>query len=152
MNDIRRSASLISMDQRRKDKAAQEVQSKADLFQGIPVGAPIMPDWLCDDAKKHWRYCVKHLTVYGLISKIDQGTLANLCTYYARAREAALRLAEHGEFQTSPNGYVQLSPFSVAFSRYSKAYNTLARQFGMTPVSRKSIDTANPNQGHLDLD
>jgi len=111
-----------------------------------------MPQWLSDDAKKHWRYMAKHLKDYGLISKLDQGTLANLCTYYARAKEAEEHLQEHGEFQTTPNGYVQVSPYSVAYTRYSRMYNVLAKQFGMTPVARKGVTVENPNQERLNLD
>lgn len=94
----------------------------------------------------------KHLKDYGLITKLDQGTLANLCTYYARAKEAEEHLQQHGEFQKTPNGYVQVSPYSVAFTRYSRMYNVLAKQFGMTPVARRGFSVDNPNQGALDLD
>lgn len=144
--------SVISMESRRRDQAAAEVAQRPDLFQGIPCEAPTMPQWLSDDAKKHWRYMAKHLKDYGLISKLDQGTLANLCTYYARAKEAEEHLQEHGEFQTTPNGYVQVSPYSVAYTRYSRMYNVLAKQFGMTPVARKGVTVENPNQERLNLD
>lgn len=147
--------SVISLADRRaeKNKPAESQESEAPgLFQGVPVEAPPCPAWLSDDAKKHWKYLVKHLKDYGLISKLDQGTLANLCTYYARAKEAESELQVHGEFQQTPNGYVQISPYSVAFARYSKLYNTLGRQFGLTPVARKGVTIENPNQGSLDLD
>ncbi|HEY3486974.1 MAG TPA: phage terminase small subunit P27 family [Gammaproteobacteria bacterium] len=145
--------SVISLAERR----AQQEQKKIDepesgLFQGIPCEAPVCPAWLSDDAKKHWRYLVKYLKGYGLISRLDQGTLANLCTYYARAKESEEQLQERGEFQTTPNGYVQISPYSVAFARYSKLYNVLAKQFGLTPVARKGVSVDNPNQLGLGLD
>ena len=143
--------SVVSLEDRRRQQSSVE-PPKSDLFQGIPCEAPTMPQWLSDDAKKHWRYMVKHLKDYGLLSKLDQGTLANLCTYYARAKEAEEQLQQHGEFQETPNGYVQVSPYSVAFSRYSKAYNVLARQFGMTPVARKGVTIENPTQARLNLD
>lgn len=146
--------SVISLAERRN--AAQKADAGADqapsLFQGIPCEAPTLPAWLSDDAKKHWRYMVKNLKEYGLLSRLDQGTLANLCTYYARAKDAEEQLQIHGEFQSTPNGYVQVSPYAVAFSRYSKLYNVLAKQFGMTPMSRKGVNVDNPNQGKLELD
>jgi len=147
--------SVISMADRRAAKNQQSSASESEsagLFQGVPVEAPPCPAWLSDEAKKHWKYLVKHLKDYGLISKLDQGTLANLCTYYARSKEAETQLQINGEFQNTPNGYVQISPYSVAFARYSKLYNTLGRQFGLTPVARKGVTIENPTQGSLDLD
>lgn len=144
--------SIVRMEDRRRENAAREASQKPDLFQGIPAEAPPCPQWLSAEAKRHWRYMVKHLKEYGLISRLDQGTLANLCTYYARAKEAEEQLQEFGEFQETPNGYMQISPYSVAFTRYSKLYNVLAKQFGMTPMARKGVSVENPNQAKLDLD
>lgn len=152
---IQKYPSVISLADRRKEreqKKSAESEAAGGLFQGVPNEAPPCPAWLSEDAKKHWRYLVKYLKEYGLISRLDQGTLANLCTYYARAKEAEEELQTHGEFQTTPNGYTQLSPYSVVFSRYSKLYNVLAKQFGMTPMARKGVTIENPNQGSLDLD
>lgn len=145
--------SVISLVERREALSKKSEESEgAGLFQGIPCEAPPCPSWLSDEAKKHWRYLAKHLKEYGLISKLDQGTLANLCTYFSRAKEAEQELQINGEFQTTPNGYVQVSPYSVAFSRYSKLYNVLAKQFGLTPMARKGVSVENPNQATLDLD
>lgn len=144
--------SVVRMEDHRRQSAAKEVSQRPDLFQGVPIEAPSCPQWLSAEAKRHWRYMVKHLKEYGLISRLDQGSLANLCTYYARAKEAEEHLQEHGEFQETPNGYVQISPYSVAFTRYSKMYNVLAKQFGMTPMARKGVAIDNPNQTALDLD
>lgn len=149
---VRQFPSVVSLDDRRQEKTGTGLASKPDLFQGIPIEAPSCPQWLTSAAKKHWRYMVKCLKDYGLVSKLDQGTLANLCTYYARAKEAEEQLQEHGEFQPTPNGYVQISPYSVVFTRYSKMYNVLAKQFGMTPMARKGVTIDNPHQAKLDLE
>ena len=94
----------------------------------------------------------KELKKANMITRIDQGTLANLCTYWARARDAEIELQREGEFQQTPNGYVQLSPYAVSFQRYSSEYNKLAQKFGMTPIARKGVRIENPNQSTLDLD
>ena len=94
----------------------------------------------------------KELKKANMIAKIDQGTLANLCIYWARARAAEIELQAHGEFQKTPNGYMQISPYAVVFQRYSSDYNKLAQKFGMTPIARKGVKVENPNQGSLNLD
>lgn len=150
--NVEKFPSVISLAERRQKSQIESSEEAGSLFQGVPCEMPDRPEWLSENAKVHWDYLAKYLKDYGLLSKLDQGTLANLCTYYARAKDAEVWLQEHGEFQKTPNGYVQVSAYSVAFSRYSKMYNVLAKQFGLTPVARKAITVDNPNQGALDLD
>ena len=148
-----RQKTVISLDDHRSTKVASGEKSQpSDLFQGISTEAPKCPNHLCKEAKKHWRYMCGELVRANMIAKIDQGTLANLCIYWARARGAELELQENGEFQNTPNGYVQISPYSVAFQRYSSDYNKLAMKFGMSPIARKGVKIENPNQASLDLD
>lgn len=122
-------------------------------FQGIEVAVPTCPNHVKGEAKKHWLYMVKVLKENFLISKLDQGTLANLCLYYAKAKEAQELIAANpdGEYQTTPNGYLQLSPESVNFKTYSQLYNKLADKFAMTPLVRQKVKVENPNQGAFEL-
>lgn len=135
----------------------QEEQRKTDrqdnsaLFQGLSQDPPPCPQWLSDDAKKHFKFIVKELKAAGLVVKIDQGVLAILATSYARMKEAEQNVQLHGEFQTTPNGYEQLSPWAVSFERHAARYEKLAKQFGITVRARQSIKIDNPNQGELDL-
>lgn len=96
---------------------------------------------------------VKVLQDSGMITRLDQGTLAHLCLYYAKAKEAEQRIQQDpdGEFQKTPNGYLQLSPASVVFQRYSSMYNKLADKFLMNPSVRQRVKMENPAQGGLDL-
>jgi P27 family predicted phage terminase small subunit len=146
-------ATVIPLSDHRGSKVAPAQKSQSsDLFQGIQSEVPSCPAHLCKEAKKHWKYLCKELKRANMIAKIDQGTLANLCIYWARARDAEIQLQKNGEFQQTPNGYVQLSAYSVVFQRYSSDYNKLAMKFGMSPIARKGVKIENPNQAALDLD
>ena len=145
---------MIPLNDHRSEKGASDesLPNSPELFQGVVSEVPPCPKHLCQEAKKHWRFMAKELKKANMIAKIDQGTLANLCIYWARARAAEIQLQEHGEFQETPNGYMQISPYSVVYQRYSSDYNKLAQKFGMSPIARKGVKVENPNQGSLNLD
>lgn len=153
MNDRAPLAAVVPLDSARQNR--QPPTSGGDdssLFQGVLCEIPPCPQHLGKEARKHYRFMAAELKKAGMIAKIDQGTLANLCIYWERAKAAEIELQEHGEFQKTPNDYFQLSPWAVAFQRYSSEYNKLAQKFGMTPVARKGVKVENPNQGGLNLD
>jgi P27 family predicted phage terminase small subunit len=129
----------------------EEDESKSDLFQGLVGEAPTCPSWLDSEAKKHYRFLVAELKKSGLIAKIDQGALSILATSYARMKEAEENVQEHGETQTSPNGYVQESPWSTLWAKHAKAYERLCVKFGVTVAGRQRVKIENPNQGSFDL-
>ena len=145
-------AAVLPMDAARQNRPPKGGGDDSGLFQGVVCEVPPCPQHLSKEARKHYRFMAGQLKKAGMIAKIDQGTLANLSTYWARAKEAEIRLQEEGEFQKTPNDYYQLSPWAVAFQRYASMYDKLAQKFGMTPVARKGVKVENPNQGGLDLD
>lgn len=122
----------------------------ADLYQGVPAGAPDCPEHIVGEAKIHWDYMVGTLEEAKLLTKLDQGTLAHLCLYYAKAKMAQEIIASDpyglGEFQKTPNGYLQLSPASVIFKTYSQLYNKLADKFLANPSVRQKVKIENPDQ------
>lgn len=126
-------------------------QDSCAIFQGLSKEVPPCPKWLSKDARAHYRFIVNELKVAGLIAKIDQGALSILCTSYAGMKQAEEELQQHGEFQETPNGYMQLSPYAVSWERHSSKYEKLAKQFGITIRGRQSIKIENPDQGSLDL-
>lgn len=127
-------------------------RSETNLFQGIACEKPACPKWLKGSARAHFHFIANELEAAGLIAKIDQGALAILCISYARMKAAEEMVALHGEFQETPNGYVQLSPYAVAWERHSSKYEKLAVKFGITVRARQSIKVENPNQGVLEFD
>lgn len=126
-------------------------EADGNLFQGLAIEKPPCPKWLSKSARHHWNYITKELENAGLISKLDQGALAILCTSYARMKEAEEQVAEHGEFQTFANGVVQLSPYATSFKRHAAMYFKVAGHYGLTLKARQTIKVENPNQGELDL-
>jgi len=130
------------------------------LFQGVICETPPCPKWLSADAKAHWRYVTKELLKAGTIAKLDQGALAILCVAFAGMRVAQEQMALladddemvcGGEFQKTPNDYIQLSAYAVSYDRHSSKYEKLAKQFGLTVRARENIKFQDPNQGGLDL-
>jgi P27 family predicted phage terminase small subunit len=124
---------------------------KGDLFQGLVGTAPSCPAWLSKDAKKHFRFLVGELRTAGLIAKIDEGALCILATAYAGMKEAEIETQEKGQFQATPNGYQQLTPWAIQYDRYSKQYEKLCTKFAITVSGRQRSKIENPNQGSLDL-
>ena len=131
--------------------AAEPRPESGNVFQGIPIERPPKPRWLSKEAGRHWDYISKALEDYGLISKLDLGSLTILCTSYARMKEAEQKIQEEGEFQTTPNGYQQLTPWAVSWERHQKAYLKLANQYGLTLRARQQVKISDPNQTELEL-
>lgn len=135
-----------------KANSIPSANSDSQLFQGLSNKAPVCPQYLSSEAKKHFKFLVKELSQAGLVARIDQGALEILAISYARMKEAEIQLQTEGtEFQKTPNQYVQLSPYSVAYERHSSRYEKLCKQFGVTVRARQQIKVDNPNQGSLDL-
>ncbi|MBX2809495.1 MAG: phage terminase small subunit P27 family [Cellvibrionaceae bacterium] len=137
-------------EQRRQSVPASD--GTATLFQGVKVERPECPDWLSDDAKEHFSFVVGLLDESGLIAKIDMGMLTILASSFAGMKKAEEQMRlDGGEYQETPNGYMQLSPAAVSYDRHAARYEKVAKQFGITVRARQSIKIDNPNQGELEL-
>lgn len=118
------------------------------------IEIPRAPDHLLPDAKKEWRRISKELEILGLISKIDMAALAVYCQAYARWRQAENKLREAGDsglYDTTPNGYKQISVWLQISNRAVDQMHKFMAEFGMTPSSR-SRATASPQLGLFDGD
>lgn len=141
-------------------KVAPEKSESNDLYQGVLCEVPPCPQWLSKEARAHWKFVTAELKKAGTIARLDQGALAILCTAYAGMRKAQEQMARvsgdkdtlcGGEFQKTPNAYVQLSAYAVSYDRHSAKYEKLAKQFGLTVRAREQIKFKDPNQGDLEL-
>ena len=133
---------------------------KVNLYQGVKCEIPPCPVWLPRFAKQHWKFVTKELEKAGTIARLDLGALTILCVAFSGMRVAQEQMAASsddegvmcdGEFQKTPNDYVQLSAFAVSYDRHSSKYEKLAKQFGLTVRAREQIKFQDPNQGTLDL-
>jgi|GEM_PF-6817070 len=97
-------------------------------------GLPVMPDSLGKYAKQHWKDTIPQLIEMGLATAADQSTLEGLCDwwhFYQVSKATLEKCPEPGiDRQRAFNEYRQ------SWQEYSR----LARQFGLTPQSRATIN------------
>lgn len=150
-------SNVVQLDSSRKTESTDNSQG---LYQGVLCEIPPCPRWLSSEARSHWKFVTKELMKAGTIAKLDLGALAILCIAFAGMRAAQEQMADvsssedtmcGGEFQKTPNDYVQLSAYAVSYDRHSTKYEKLAKQFGLTVRAREQISFKDPNQGSLEL-
>ena len=124
----------------------------ADLFQGLKPKIPPVPGGISDEARKHWYYIGERLVGLNLLAEVDLGQFRIMCETWALYVEAQREVEDKGEYQSTPNNYMQLSPWAVARERHANRYQKIADKFFLSPRARKAITIDNPNQGGLDLD
>lgn len=87
------------------------------------------------------------LFTHGMVSEVDRGALAMLCTIWARyvtaelmiekAREAAP--SSGGLFIKSPNGFPIQSPWLAVSNKAMEQYKGMCAEFGLTPAARVRV-------------
>jgi P27 family predicted phage terminase small subunit len=111
-----------------------------------PAGVPDMPEHLDAYAREEWRRVAPGQASMGIMSTVDQGTLAAYCSAYSRWRAAEEELAELRKkgrlnaliLQTIQGNYIQqpLIGISNCAARDMVMY---AAQLGMTPIGRAKL-------------
>lgn len=107
---------------------------------------PSCPDFVTGVARAEWERVTPHLAAVGLLTQIDQASLAGYCQAYQRWVDAERTIAKFGTIVKTPNGFPVISP---AVSIANKAMDQMlrfAREFGMTPSARSSIQLPEPQQ------
>ncbi len=81
-----------------------------------------------------------------MISKVDRGVLAMICTTWARyveAEEMIERTAKaaggSGLFVKSPNGYPIQSPWLAVSTKAMELYRAFLCEFGLSPAARSRV-------------
>lgn len=111
---------------------------------------PDCPDHLIGEAKKEWDRLTKEFAAVGLLSHVDRGLLALLCTAWGDHVEARRKMAEHatddetGIFRISPNGFLVQSAWMAVSNKSLELYTKLAVEFGMSPSSRTRVAGGKP--------
>ena len=126
---------------------------KPEMFQGITLGLPPIPNGLDSEARKHWKFIGEKLVAANMLSEVDLGQFRILCETWALYLSAQKKCVdpEFGEWQKTPNNYQQLAPWAIARERHANRYQKVSDKFFLSPRARKSVDIANPSQGSLDL-
>lgn len=116
-----------------------------------PVAAiPDCPKHLRGEAKKEWIRVTEELGGYQMISAVDRGALAMLCTQWGRYVEAEEMIAaaakadpkNHGLCVASPNGHMVHSFALTASNKAIEIYKSMCSDFGLTPASRVNMAPA----------
>ena len=150
MEPIRPSAAILTLEDFRPK--TEESKPKSEIFQGLLTRMPPVPGTLCDEARKHWYFIGERLAPVGLLCEVDLGQYQILCQTWALYVEAHRECELKGEWQTTSNGYHQLTPWAIARERHANRYQKVADKFFLSPRARKAVDLPNPNQGALNLD
>lgn len=106
---------------------------------------PRPPEHLSDDEKTKWKSLVKHLYPLGLVTTIDQDSLAMYCVIYMRWIKAEKIVREKGEIIKTAAGNVIQNPYLSIANRALEQLNKLAAEFGMTPSSRSRVVADTPD-------
>lgn len=105
---------------------------------------PRCPTHLKGESRKEWKRITEELDKYGMISEVDRGALAMLCTLWGRyvaAEEMIEKAAQQspgsaGLFVKSPNNFPIQSPWLAVSNRAIEQYKGLCAEFGLTPAAR----------------
>ncbi len=124
----------------RKDK---EPAPEAE-FEPTP-GIPECPDWLGAAAKEEWALLLQEPGMAKILSKVDRAALAAWADALATWRAAAAVLEREGLTMTFTKGeegssfYTQQRPEVSIAHQTRKQVVDFAREFGLTPSSRKKV-------------
>ncbi len=108
------------------------------------AGIPSKPRHLKGESAKEWKRITEELARYRMISEVDRGALAMLCTLWGRYVQAeemiekasAAAPGSGGLFVKSPNNFPIQSPWLAVSNKAIEQYKALCGEFGLTPASR----------------
>ena len=105
----------------------------------IREGKPRCPSHLNDFAKRVWKRVAPLLYESGLLTLIDQDTLAAFCIEVGRSIEAELVVRETSSVIRNSNGNLIVNPWIRIGDRARDAYIRIGAEFGMSPSERSRL-------------
>lgn len=109
----------------------------------LPPGMPDPPAWLTGRGLDYFHRLGEPLARAGLLTPSDGPAFADLCRCLARLDEAEAIVQAEGMVVTSPQGR-KMHPALKAAKEYRQLALALAKEFGLTPRARGSLDVAPP--------
>jgi P27 family predicted phage terminase small subunit len=107
------------------------------LEPSIEPGAPPMPAWLTEAAKREWRRLVPILLQRRVLSAADLGVLVAYCSAYGEMEIAGKVLKKEGRYYTNKaSGLKKEHPAAKAFEKASQEMRLLANELGLSPAAR----------------
>jgi P27 family predicted phage terminase small subunit len=121
---------------------------RARLYQRpgtVKAGAPKMPDWLPELARKVWRQTVAAIRAAGLLCPADAAILASYCLASAEVQECTAKLAAEG-LMVESHGQTYPHPLLKTRAAAEQRVRSLGSELGLTPLARKRahVETARP--------
>jgi len=111
-----------------------------------PRGIPTCPPWLPQEAKREWKRVAPELIRLGIITNLDQSTLAGYCIVYSQWRKAQEVLRDQGMVYVTQRGQLKPRP-EIEIARLSgDMMKVFASELGMTPLSRERIRLVQPDE------
>lgn len=115
-------------------------ESRINPNEPSPADAPpIMPDWLDDEAKRHWELTLPRLLAMRAVAESDSDELARYCSEMGSMIRNKKLVDEEGEVIVLPNGISMVNP---RLTIYRKALAEAAKhgaRLGLNPTNRGSV-------------
>lgn len=125
---------------RKKDTNKNEPQPK--LHKNVPEP----PDFLDSSGKQEWVRMAPVLLGLGLLSDIDEVSLAAYCQHYAMWVKTTKRLQREGMVTRIEGKFPRLNPIISIQQRAQAEMRKWLLEFGMTPASRSRMSVAPPEE------
>ena len=115
-------------------------------------GNPMCPDWLDDEAKRHWEYILPILDSMRVLTVAEGDALVQYCRAYSRWKAAESHLMEHGTTYEvlDKDGLfqrVQTRPQVAEARSMLDVMHRKQQEFGLTPAARSRIAVAPERSG-----
>lgn len=111
------------------------------------------------EALKEWKRVCEELNRYQMISAVDRGALAMLCTCWARYVQAEEMIEKaavqapgsYGMFVKTPNNFAVQSPWLAVSNKAMEQYKTFCAEFGLTPSARSRMPVSTTQMPLFDV-
>lgn len=129
---------------------------KRPLNDAEPVpqkSAAVAPAWLTKDAREVWERVAPQLAGLGILTELDEGTLARYCTEWTIWHKARKRVNTLGVMLETTGGNYMQNPAVGVLHSSDKILRAIEAEFGMTPSSRSrvKVETGAAKLDPLDL-
>lgn len=117
--------------------------AKDEMTNEVPLGRPVAPSWLDDEARKEWDRVVPILEKARVLTEADQAILASYCSAHSLSVKATRAYQKEGLMQRPLKGskMVRKHPMiKVAQEARAQALR-LGAEFGLSPASRTRVSS-----------
>lgn len=118
-----------------RDSGGRRVEKPLDVVRD----APVMPDWLPDEAKREWERVVPPLAEQGLVKDSDFGSLVSYVMAVWQLREAVEELKANGSLTTPGKESMKAHPAVAALRNAQSTIRAFAHEFGLTPAAEANV-------------